>query len=333
MQSGKLAQSWTEHGRRIPYWIPETAVEMKSGPGGIISNVIDLAKWLKFLLNKGVVPQTEQRLLSESGFDHITTANAIVLGNAPTSRISIMGYGLGWLRLSFRGHDMLTHDGGIPGFSSNVRFLSNERLGIAILLNSGDTATVAEILASRIIEDVLGLDRTEVVTKPPESKQRPYPVNTSLPYELSLYAGTYGNPGYGSFTVCDPMSSSSLCKGVLEDFRVVDQARSLPLPPTKDSKQLYAAWTRIWSKQARFVHREDNTFEVCLTALFPEGYGDKTTPFEAYELDNYEGTAEFVVEDGKVVGFGFFGESSDMAHSWRKGTNVQENAMVWFSRL
>ena len=41
-RSGRLTQSWSAYGQRIPYWIPEEAVPLYSGPGGVISNVEDL---------------------------------------------------------------------------------------------------------------------------------------------------------------------------------------------------------------------------------------------------------------------------------------------------
>ena len=39
---GKLTQFWTSQGRRIPFWVPDELVPLSAGPGGVISNVIDL---------------------------------------------------------------------------------------------------------------------------------------------------------------------------------------------------------------------------------------------------------------------------------------------------
>ena len=39
---GKLTQFWTNQGRRIPFWMPDTLVPLNAGPGGVISNVVDL---------------------------------------------------------------------------------------------------------------------------------------------------------------------------------------------------------------------------------------------------------------------------------------------------
>ena len=50
---GKLTQFWTNQGRRIPFWMSDTLVPLNAGPGGVISNVVDLvslALWLEILL-------------------------------------------------------------------------------------------------------------------------------------------------------------------------------------------------------------------------------------------------------------------------------------------
>lgn len=39
---GQLTQSWTIGGRRIPYWEPDEQISVNAGPGGIISNVVDM---------------------------------------------------------------------------------------------------------------------------------------------------------------------------------------------------------------------------------------------------------------------------------------------------
>ena len=45
-RSGKLTQAWTAEGRRIPFWFPDSAMELNAGPGGVISNVVDLVAWI-----------------------------------------------------------------------------------------------------------------------------------------------------------------------------------------------------------------------------------------------------------------------------------------------
>jgi len=42
LKSGKVTQTWSPFGRRIPFWFNSTAATLIAGPGGVISNVEDL---------------------------------------------------------------------------------------------------------------------------------------------------------------------------------------------------------------------------------------------------------------------------------------------------
>lgn len=41
-REGKLTQTWTASGRRIPFWFPDETVELSAGAFGVISSVVDL---------------------------------------------------------------------------------------------------------------------------------------------------------------------------------------------------------------------------------------------------------------------------------------------------
>jgi hypothetical protein len=58
------------------------------------------------LLGGGKNPSTNTTILSKSTFDAATTASAIVLGSATDDSRSIAGYGMGWLRNSYEGHEV-----------------------------------------------------------------------------------------------------------------------------------------------------------------------------------------------------------------------------------
>lgn len=51
--TGRLTQSWAAHGHRIPYWLPEEVISLNAGPGGIITNVVDLVSCRCFLTAVG----------------------------------------------------------------------------------------------------------------------------------------------------------------------------------------------------------------------------------------------------------------------------------------
>ncbi len=64
------------------------------------------AIWLKFLTNGGVIPGGRERLVSEASFEVMTNANVIVSGSSSEPYESIVGYGVGWQRLSYRAHEV-----------------------------------------------------------------------------------------------------------------------------------------------------------------------------------------------------------------------------------
>jgi hypothetical protein len=68
-----------------------------------------------------------------------------------------------------------------------------------------------------------------------------------------------------------------------------------------------------------------------MTVLFTEGFGANKTPFETFESGDQEALAEFVIEDGRVLGLGAFGVVGDLTE--RRGNKVQEKAEVWFDKL
>ncbi|KAJ7896711.1 beta-lactamase/transpeptidase-like protein, partial [Mycena olivaceomarginata] len=102
-ESGKFTQSWTASRRRIPFFIPEHAADLLAGAGGVMSSVEDMVQWVKMLLNSGVDAQTNETIIPRTTFDLATSAISIAL-NKGSLLTSIVGYGLGWGRYSYRGH-------------------------------------------------------------------------------------------------------------------------------------------------------------------------------------------------------------------------------------
>ena len=124
--TGHLSQSWAYLGRRIPIVIedPSTA-NLIAGAGGVLTNAVDMvrpsspntsshlltntvqSKWAATILNGGVDPATNNTIIPSSAFAETTTARMIQAGNVTKDKgVSIIGYGLGWQRNSFMGHDV-----------------------------------------------------------------------------------------------------------------------------------------------------------------------------------------------------------------------------------
>jgi len=112
------------------------------------------------------------------------------------------------------------------------------------------------------------------------------------------------------------------CKGVQNDFR----AALGPFP--SNSPDLFTYWGGVWYRHGYFSYENGSSYSIDIGTIYPHGYGKNSTPFTT--LGNPFTTAEFVVENGKVVGFGFDDDVSDLPV--KPGGSVKETSQVWFDR-
>lgn len=141
------------------------------GPAGAInSNVLDLARWVRFLLDRGELEG--QRLVSaerlaETWKEH----NSIAPGR---------GYGLGWMLATWNGEPVAEHGGNIAGFAAEIALLPGRRTGIALLTNVTMTPLQGTIW-SQVFEALYGAPASAGdTTAAPE-----------LAGDLARYTGTY----------------------------------------------------------------------------------------------------------------------------------------------
>ncbi|KAK7028283.1 beta-lactamase domain-containing protein [Favolaschia claudopus] len=324
--TGEFTESWTTFRRRIAFFMPESVAELIAGAGGVMSSGEDMAKWVKTLLNSGVDPTTNRTIIPRATFDLATSAITIAADRG-SNLTSILGYGLGWGRSTYRGHELVSHNGGAPGVATIVDLYPNDGFGLIILANTA-VHTVTRRVASAVADRILGLPSVRSseeakVETPAQTEATPVEPPTNV---LAGFTGTYSDPGYGNFTLCSPLfPTSAECLAVVRDFRFVDSAAGR----ATDTSDLYAAWPRFWGTHLRLEHVTGNKYAFKLSTLYPDGYGLNGMPFE--DLSN-AAPAEFVVEDGAVVGLGVF---VALKESWRmkEGGNVRDIADVWFKKL
>ncbi|KAG2141566.1 beta-lactamase/transpeptidase-like protein [Suillus cothurnatus] len=327
-ETGRFTQGWAGNGRLLPECFTEEVVPLIAGPGGVISSAVDMSKWVAMWLNKGVHNNVTVIPLSVHG--NASQSYSIATSASTDPELSIAGYGMGWGRRSYLGHDTVTHVGSVPGFLAIASFFPNDDVGVVVFANS-DTATPVTNIFSRIVDAALNLrSKPSSPIEPNASEKQPVTCAhenvAGLELTIEEFAGTYINAGYGPITFCSPFGNSSYCQGVISDFAAVDAGKS----SAPQSVQLFAAWPRIWTSHIRSVHLSGNTFVVRFASLFPEGYGRDRTPFETTFA---EVTAEFVVEDGKVVGFGWVGLVEQLTERERTHTTVKDRADVWFDKV
>ncbi|KAI9446783.1 beta-lactamase/transpeptidase-like protein [Lactarius indigo] len=332
VQSGKASETWTSFGRRIPPWMEGVEIELMAGPGGLISNVKELASWVKLYLNSGVDLDTNATIIPHGTLETITSAHYILFGYPTGLSATIVGYGPGWARFSVAGQDSLYHNGGAPGVSADITIPVLDGVGVVTLANADEKQPVLHDITVTVLRKLAGWTDESMPTNlsahastrslfPTSGPRHAREEDPSATYELALLdlTGTYDDVGYGTFTLCDALSMSGECRSVLDDFRLVYESSA------GDSNTLFGSWPSVWTSHARF--KPTNTtgrYLVDFGSLYPTGYGRNTTPFAHW---SFHATADFVVEDAIVRGFGLsrIGERDGYG-------SVEEKSDVCFSK-
>ncbi|MEM6263604.1 MAG: serine hydrolase [Bacteroidota bacterium] len=202
--------------------IPWTSWEKIAATGGLISSVNDVAKWMIFNMNHGIV-----------GTDTILTPASRNLMWAPHNNFVVKhttespygrnfnGYGLGWSLRDYHNHFQVSHTGGYDGMITSVNMLPDEKLGVVVLTNGMKSPINA--VTHYIYDRFLGrpmydwsanqLERRNNWRKrdrriPNRIKARIPDTKPSLP--LEKYAGTYYSDLYGNIFVKEQEGKLSL---------------------------------------------------------------------------------------------------------------------------
>ncbi|KAJ7204669.1 beta-lactamase/transpeptidase-like protein [Mycena pura] len=317
--TGRFTQSWSPVSRRrIPFFMPEHTAELIAGAAGVMSTVEDMALWVKVLLNKGVDGRNST-IIPRTTFDLATSAISVAIDTGD-GLFSIAGYGLGWGRLSYRGHEVVRHSGGAPGVATIVDLYPRDSVAIVLLANTL-TTTLTRNIANAVADRVLGLPEYGhyVAGAPPVAQQQ-----ISFSKRESRDEDPW--PPDHSYYICglrgplSPGPSSRECQVVIDDFRTPSSS--------------YARWPRFWASHLRLSPvpgSRDYEYAVQLTNLYPDGYGADRTPFE-------EPSAEFVAKfmmdsNGDVVGLGFFGVAQGTSWRSKRGGSMRDTADVWFDKI
>ena len=201
----------------------------------------------------------------------------------------------------------------------------SDGFGVIALANadSKDTTLADIILAvGRRAFNITG-SPDEQPSTPPSKRSRDADVTARADTTSTLspvdVEGTYYNAGYGSSVLCSVQSSSSSCQSVLNDFRSVDKSIS------PNSTDLFVSWNGVFATHIRFSPANGSWYLISVGTIYPEGYGKNSTPFSTVAP---AATAEFVVVDETIVGFGVFNVSG-VEH---KGP-VEKASDVWFVKV
>ncbi len=151
----KGAEVATPHERKkgVPgsvAWLNADAI----GPAGSINaSAADMAKYVQFQLSRGKAG--DKRLVKTAVFDEMHKPQTIVpkgagLGGLFNPEAKSSNYGLGWFLSDYAGKTLIEHGGNVDGMTAQVGFLPEEKLGIVVLANLGQSTLPAAILFDTI---------------------------------------------------------------------------------------------------------------------------------------------------------------------------------------
>lgn len=185
--------------------------------GAMYSNVLDMARWLRFLLNRGELDG--RRLVAESTLAELFRPQTVIpVGSfyptALRTRPRFTAYGLGWFLQDYRGEFAAFHTGSIDGMVAIVGLLPERRLGVVVFANR-DHAELRHALMLRVFDAYLGgpardwsadlralydsLDAATRERRRAEEARRVAETHPSL--ALAAYAGSYADSARGTLVV------------------------------------------------------------------------------------------------------------------------------------
>ncbi|MEP6620246.1 MAG: serine hydrolase [bacterium] len=175
--------------------------------GSILSSAVDMAQWLRFQLNDGVV--NGKRLVSSAALRETHSPQMIMGSGAPGgSDLTLFAtYGMGWMVEDYRHELMWEHGGNTPGMTAAVGMLPERRFGVVVLSNMDHTQLPA-MLMRYLFDRHLGAPMRDHVAEASArvmAQRRPDTTAAHVPsapaLALSAYVGTYADSLYGGATV------------------------------------------------------------------------------------------------------------------------------------
>lgn len=188
------------------------------GAGSIFTSVNDYVRWVKALMNR-------EHPISDNVYRGLLRPRAIEDSDVDLDeqdyQMSPLLYAVGLETTYYRGHKIVVHNGGIPGFGSIHFFLPVFKFGGVILGNSDSAGVVATIISRELIDEVLKVPhdertdwnavseksesdyekRQEERVREREEKAKASANTLSIHVPLHKYTGKYWNPGYHGMTV------------------------------------------------------------------------------------------------------------------------------------
>ncbi|MEL7060884.1 MAG: serine hydrolase [Acidobacteriota bacterium] len=192
--------------------IPFRNIDLVGPAGSVNSSVREMAAWLLFNLAGG--EHDGDRLIERANLHELHLPQmSLPSAPPPSARVTQSAYGMGWGVEVYRGHRRVGHGGGIDGFTTSVMFFPDDDLGLVSFTNrpSGLPKLLNQLAADRILglepvdwlsEGLREMTAAEEAGEAGAERLETTRVEGTEPaHELSAYAGTYRDAGYGDLTV------------------------------------------------------------------------------------------------------------------------------------
>jgi CubicO group peptidase (beta-lactamase class C family) len=133
-------------------------VDRIAAAGAMYSSVLDMTRWIRFLLNDAAVDG--RQLVSDSAFAEIFRPQIIVSEDQfyPTAQLTrphFTAYGLGWFLQDYHGEFVAFHTGSIDGTVAIVGLMPDQELGLVVFANR-DHVELRHALMLRVFDSYLG---------------------------------------------------------------------------------------------------------------------------------------------------------------------------------
>jgi CubicO group peptidase (beta-lactamase class C family) len=212
---GKKGNFTTPHGREEGknFPIKFEGWEHVGATGGIISSVHDMAKWMVFNLDHGIIGQ--DTLLSRSTRNLVWTQhNVFPVDHTAKNDLGrhFNGYGLGWTVGDFHGKLIVGHTGGYDGMITAVTLIPEEKLGVVVLTNGHKSPIMAATYYA--LDQFLGTGSKDwsgdMLKRTNENEKNDTRIadlkkakvtGTKQTHPSNVYAGTYHSDIYGKISV------------------------------------------------------------------------------------------------------------------------------------
>jgi CubicO group peptidase (beta-lactamase class C family) len=156
---------------------PMWGIFRSAGPAGLIhATPKEVLAFAQLHLNDGVAPDGTRVLSPES-----TRAMREPQVEVPDTYTLGSHWGLGWILMTWAGHEVYGHDGGTIGQSAFMRIVPDANVAICLLTNGGHTQDLFRDLFGEILGDLAGI----------QLPARPEPPATPPTVDLARYAGRY----------------------------------------------------------------------------------------------------------------------------------------------